>query len=164
MPCIRIARTCSFCASVICLPPQILRSFAVFGIHTGCAKTAISKFGKIIKTSCFYIFLREKSPFYDAVCDETPYVHRCRQNRRQPLEKHDKSVLSFFCAFHISNSVRVPTDRGPCKFAFFHTRGADGLVFALPQRFRPAPRGSPSPQPRPIGTPLSHSQYLYSGV
>ena len=25
-------------------------------------------------------------------------------------------------------SVRGPIDRGPCKFAFFHTRGADGLV------------------------------------
>jgi hypothetical protein len=89
MPCIRIARTCSFCASVICLPPQIFRSFAVFGIHTGFAKTAISKCGKMLKPSCFYIFLREKSPFYDAVCDETPYVSCCRSFRQQYLEKHE---------------------------------------------------------------------------
>jgi len=132
MPCIRIARTCSFCASVICLPPQIFRSFAVFGIHTGFAKTAISKCGKMLKPSCFYIFLREKSPFYDAVCDETPYAHRCLQKPQRHLEKHDKSAISFFRAFHISISIRVPVDRGPCNFAFFHTRGADGLLFAFP--------------------------------
>jgi len=89
----------------------------------------------MLKRSCFYIFLREKSPFYDAVCDETPYVHRCRQKLRQHLEKHDKSVLSLFYAFHISISIRVPVDRGPYNFAFFHTRGADGLLFGIPQRF-----------------------------
>ena len=32
---------------------------------------------------------------------------------------------------HKKQSVRVPKDRGPCKFAKFYTAGGDGLPFAL---------------------------------
>jgi len=42
------------------------------------------------------------------------------------------SVL--YCCLY-SVTIRVPIDRGPCNFAFFHTRGADGLLFGISQRF-----------------------------
>ena len=119
----------------------------------------------MIKTCCFHFVLREKPPFFYPFFNETPYVHRYRQNLRQHLEKHDKSALSLYRAFHISISVWVPIDQGPCNFAFFHTRGADGLLFGIPQRFRPAPRGSPGPRTQPYRyTPELRSILVLRGV
>ena len=101
----------------------------------------------MLKRSCFYIILREKSPFYDAVCDETPYVHHRRQKLRQHLEKHDKSALSFFCAIHISISVRLPTDRGPAISRFFTREGPTVLYCKSRRDFDPPPGGHPAPGP-----------------
>ena len=46
------------------LSPRNRRCFAVFGIHTGSAKTAIYKCGKMLKMGCFHHVLCEKSPFF----------------------------------------------------------------------------------------------------
>ena len=74
-------------------------------------------------------------------------------------------AFSVFCCHLYSVTIRVPIDRGPCNFAFFHTRGADGLLFGIPQRFRPAPRGSPqSPAPPRRFTPESQSILVLRGV
>ena len=69
----------------------------------------------------------------------------------------------YCCSYSVT--IRVPVDRGPCNFAFFHTRGADGLVFALPQRFRPAPGAAPAPRTPPHRyTPEPQSILVLRGV
>lgn len=63
-----------------------------------------------------------------------------------------------------NNSEMVSLIPTPCNFADFYARGADGLLFGIPQRFRPAPGAAPARPPPRRFTPESQSILVLRGV
>ena len=164
MPCIRIALICSFCVSVICYhlgiavvsqftvstraPPRPRDQNAVW-----CYKRAVFTLF-CVKNRRFSIRFLTKPRMYTAADKTCVSIWKSTINQHFRFTVHSISQLLSGSRLTGGPAIsRFFTREGPTVFCSVSRRDSD-----------PPPGAAPSPRPRPVDSPLSRSQYLYSGV